>query len=72
VQGPVARPKAVPETDTASDAITQAELRDHKYFLASDYLGGRRLDEGGDAHALAEHPETTRRGRRLTYQFLHA
>jgi Zn-dependent M28 family amino/carboxypeptidase len=37
--------------DKPADTITQAELRDHVYFLASDFLGGRRPDHAGYAIA---------------------
>lgn len=33
--------------DKPADSITQAELRDHVYFLSSDFLGGRRPDDPG-------------------------
>jgi len=42
VQGPAALP-----TSTPADTITRQELRDHVYFLASDFLGGRRPDDAG-------------------------
>ncbi len=42
IQGPAALP-----TDGPADTITREELRDHVYFLASDFLGGRRPDHIG-------------------------
>jgi len=42
VQGPTVLPK-----DKPADSITREELRDHVYFLASDFLGGRRPDDAG-------------------------
>jgi Zn-dependent M28 family amino/carboxypeptidase len=42
VQVPSSPPAARP-----SDSITRQELRDHVFFLASDFLGGRRPDDSG-------------------------
>jgi Zn-dependent M28 family amino/carboxypeptidase len=42
VQNPAALPK-----DSPAATITLEELRDHVYFLASDYLGGRRPYDAG-------------------------
>jgi len=38
--------RAWPE-DRLVDTITREELRDHVYFLASDFVGGRRPDDAG-------------------------
>jgi hypothetical protein len=46
LQGQSVRPPASP-----ADTITQEELREHVYFLASDFLGGRRPDDAGYAIA---------------------
>ena len=42
LQGPSAPPAGTP-----ADSITREELRDHVYFLASEFLGGRRPDDPG-------------------------
>ncbi len=46
VPGSTASPQARPANSPA-DTITREELRDHVYFLASDFLGGRRPDDAG-------------------------
>jgi len=38
---------AAPPQDTPAGSITREELRAHVYFLASDFLGGRRPDDAG-------------------------
>ncbi len=40
-------PGGAPQKAGAADTITQEELRQHVYFLASDFLGGRRPDDAG-------------------------
>jgi len=42
---------AAPPEDRPVDTITREELRQHVYFLASDFLGGRRSDDAGYAIA---------------------
>ncbi len=39
--------QSAPPNARPADTITQEELRQHVYFLASDFLGGRRPDDGG-------------------------
>jgi hypothetical protein len=44
---PSAQGSAEPSKQRPVDTITREELRDHVYFLASDFLGGRRPDDAG-------------------------
>lgn len=39
--------QSAPPNGTPADTITLEELRQHVYFLASDFLGGRRPDDSG-------------------------
>ena len=61
--------QSAPPNATPADTITREELRQHVYFLASDFLGGRRPDDSGytiaaeyaasDAPALPEESSST-------------